>query len=81
MTMAEFASFLGWCTLINFVLLAVSTIVLVGWNRSIARIHARMFQLESADVYKSYFNYLANFKILVIVFNLVPYLALRFMGV
>jgi len=44
---------------------------------SIGSIHASMFKLEQEDLSKAYFRYLANYKILVIVFNLVPYLALR----
>ena len=39
-----------------------------------------MFGLDQEDVLESYFTYLANFKIAIIVFNLVPYLSLRMMG-
>jgi hypothetical protein len=38
-----------------------------------------MFGLEDADLSRAYFQYLAQYKILVFVFNLMPYLALRIM--
>lgn len=81
MAMAELANFLGWCTLLNLGMLVLTTIVLVAGHTSIARIHSRWFNLPPSEVSTLYFNYLANYKILILVFNLMPYLALRIMGV
>jgi hypothetical protein len=36
-----------------------------------------MFDLAEADLSRAYFQYLAQYKILIFVFNLMPYLALR----
>jgi hypothetical protein len=71
------ANFLGWCTLINFVLLLFSTVMLVMAGNFVAGIHQRLFSIDQAILRTCYFNYLANYKLLVLVFNLVPYLALR----
>ena len=41
------------------------------------RVHSKMFDLDPQKLPAMYFDYLGRFKVLVIVFNLVPYLALR----
>ena len=72
--------FLGWCTLINYGLLLFSTLILhtpAGkWGRSI---HGRLFGLKDSELDSLYFRFLANYKLLIFVFNLVPYLVLRFL--
>ncbi|MDG2388313.1 MAG: hypothetical protein P8M30_03230 [Planctomycetaceae bacterium] len=73
--------FMGWCLLINVGLIGFSTLSLVLMADTMIKIHQRLFGLDPDVLKQSYFNYLANFKLLVIVFNLVPYLALKMMGV
>ncbi len=68
---------LGWCTLINFALLMISTVMLAFFGEFVQKIHQKLFQLEECDLRKAYFRYLANYKLLVLFFNLVPYLAIR----
>ena len=41
------------------------------------KIHRKMFGLSEEVLSKEYFRYLANYKIAIFIFNLVPYLALR----
>ncbi|MGD9417667.1 MAG: DUF6868 family protein [Verrucomicrobiota bacterium JB025] len=41
------------------------------------RMHGRMFGMDEAGLAAAYFRYLATFKIVVIVFNLVPWVALQ----
>ena len=73
-------AFFGWTTVINFALLAVSTIMVVAMRGLIARMHGRMFGLASADLSRAYFQYIAQYKIAIIVFSLTPYIALKFMA-
>ena len=80
MTMTELANFLGWCTLLNFALLILASVALTVTGKSILVFHGRLMGLEPVELSKAYFNYLANYKILILVFNLVPYFALRIMG-
>lgn len=72
--------FLGWCTLINLGFLLVTSILILAMRTAVSNIHSKMFGLDSMDVLKAYFQYLAHFKIAVIVLNLVPYLALKIMS-
>ena len=53
--------------------------MLAAMRPSISKIHGGMFGLEEADLSRAYFQYLAQYKIMVFVFNLMPYLALRIM--
>jgi len=71
---------LGWSTILNVGILLFSTAVLAVAGAPIKRIHAKMFDLSEDDLSRAYFQYLAQYKIAVLVFNLVPYLALRIAG-
>jgi hypothetical protein len=71
---------LGWCAALNLGLLAFSSLVLITAGPSIKRLHARMFDLSEGDLSRAYFQYLAQYKIAIFVFSLVPYIALRIAG-
>jgi len=73
-------AFFGWTTVINFALLFVSSITVIAARESIARLHGRMFGLESADLSRAYFQYIAQYKIAITVFSLTPYIALKLMA-
>ena len=73
-------TFFGWTTVINFALLFVSSITVIAARESIARLHGRMFGLESVDLSRAYFQYIAQYKIAIIVFSLTPYIALKLMA-
>jgi hypothetical protein len=71
--------FLGWSTLINVTLLLVMTLAIMFLHEPVSKIHAELFNLNKEDLGRTYFNYIAIYKILIIVFNLVPYVALKIM--
>lgn len=73
-------TFFGWTTVINFVLLTVSTIGVIAMRGFISRIHGNMFGLEPVDLSRAYFQYIAQYKIAIIVFSLTPYVALKLMA-
>lgn len=73
--------FLGWCAVLNIGLLTCYTIVLVSsvgdWAKSI---HAKLFRVSKEGLEPLYFNFLANYKIAVLILNVIPYIALKIMG-
>ena len=73
-------AFFGWTTVINSVLLVVSSIIVIAMRGSISRMHGRMFGLETADLSRAYFQYMAQYKIAITVFSLTPYIALKLMA-
>lgn len=77
MTQEFLTTVFGWMTVLNFALLALSTLLIVALQDWAAGIHGRMFQMDPSDAKRAYFRYLANYKILTIVFCLMPWLALK----
>ncbi|MCT2532050.1 hypothetical protein N2488_02520 [SAR92 clade bacterium H231] len=73
----QLTAFLGWCTLINIGLLLFSTLILALVKDFAINMHSKIFDLDPETLPAMYFDYLGRLKLLVIVFNLVPYLALR----
>ncbi|MDA7921857.1 hypothetical protein N9B21_02155 [Verrucomicrobiales bacterium] len=80
MTLPIFASFLGWSLLLNIVILSVSTIAIAAFRAKVSKIHAKLFRMEAGALGQEYFRYLAHYKLLVIVFNLTPWPALKLMA-
>lgn len=74
------ATFLGWCTIINFGVLISASLLLVVFRRAISAIHSKMFGLPDVDLARAYFQYLAQYKIAIFVLNLIPYIAVRLMA-
>ncbi|NOX98388.1 MAG: hypothetical protein GXP30_01435 [Verrucomicrobia bacterium] len=77
MTIETLTELLGWVTIINMGLLMVSTVMILLMKGVAIKMHSKMFAIEEKDLNRMYFQYLGNFKILVIVFNLTPYIALK----
>lgn len=75
MTMEQIELVLLWMTLINFGLLLFSTVIVVVFRDAIYRTHSSMFGIDEKQFAQAVYTYLANFKVLVIVFNLAPLLA------
>lgn len=77
---ATLRTFFGWCSVINIGLLLFSTIVIIAFRRTAVRIHGTLFNLDEQALSKAYFQYLAHYKIAMIIFCVVPYVALKLMG-
>ena len=80
MTTESLTIFLGWTTVINILVLIFSALVLLTDREKISKLHARLFGVEQANISQLYFQYLAQYKIAIIVFNIAPYLALRILA-
>jgi hypothetical protein len=72
--------FLGWCSVINVVFLCLASILLTVTGDSMAGLHSQMFTVSREAMSLEYVHYLANYKIAIIVLNIVPYVALRLMA-
>jgi len=80
MTIEIICAALGWCSVINIGLLMFSSILLIAIRGVVSRIHGKIFNLDEKYLSQAYFQYLAQYKIAIIVFNIVPYFALRIIG-
>jgi len=79
-TIEAIRGFFAWCSVINIGVLIFLSILMVSLRGITSRIHAKMFGLEESDISRAYFQFLAQYKIFVIVFSIVPYFALRIMA-
>ncbi|MDH3830197.1 MAG: hypothetical protein OEV12_02660 [Gammaproteobacteria bacterium] len=69
--------FLGWCSVINVSVLFLSTIALAVARKPVSGIHSKIFGVSESDLPLTYMQYLGNYKIAIIVLNIVPYIALK----
>lgn len=73
-------AFLGWCTLINYGILILSTVMLLACRDWVKGIHNKMFNIPESSLDTIYFNYLGNHKLAIFIFNLAPYIALKILA-
>lgn len=69
-------SFFGWCSVFSMALFILSALMLFAFRESIINLHSKLSGVDAEALPEIYFNYLGLFKVLIIIFNIVPYLAL-----
>lgn len=79
-TIDTIREFLGWCSVINIGILMFSSILIIAIRGFVSQTHAKLFDLDEGSVRLAYFHYLGQYKIAIIVFNIVPYFTLLIMG-
>jgi len=79
MDINEITTFLGWCTAINMGILAFAAIFLFLFKDFATNTHSKLTGVSASELPTLYFSYIANYKIGVIIFNFVPYIALKLM--
>ena len=78
MTVEFLTQLFGWMTLINIVILFISSVFMMLFRDMGTALHARMFGIEPERLLEVWYSYMGSLKIAVIVLNITPYLALRF---
>jgi uncharacterized membrane protein YhaH (DUF805 family) len=73
-------AFFLWCTILNTACLALSFVATVVAGDFIYRSHTRFFPMQRETFNAVIYGYLGLYKLLVLVFNLAPYLALLMIG-
>jgi hypothetical protein len=69
-------AFFMWCTIINVGLLGLCCLVCAFLSDFSYRMNNRMFSISRETFNVAFCSFIGLFKILVIVFNIVPYIAL-----
>ena len=80
MTTETLTQFFGWVSVINIAVLFISTILVIVMRGPISKLHSKIFGLDQKDLGRAYFQYLAQYKIAMIVFSIAPYIALKIMA-
>ena len=80
MTLATLTELLGWVSVINIIILLLSTFAVIVMREAITGVHSKLFGLDEKDLGRAYFQYLAQYKIAIIVLNIAPYIELKIMA-
>ncbi len=76
MNIEQLTEFFKWMTIINIGLLLFSTFAVMAFKSLMMSIHSKMFGVSETQMTVAVYAYLGLFKVLIIVFNIVPYIAL-----
>jgi len=79
LTIENLTQFFGWCAVINISLLLITTLSITTLQGPISKIHSKLFNLSEEKLQLLYFQFIAYYKLVIIVFNVVPYFALMLM--
>ena len=80
MTTETMRAVLGWCSIINMGLLLWWSFAIMVLHDWVYKIHSKWFKLSVDRFNEIHYAGIAFFKILIFVFNIVPYFALRIVG-
>lgn len=73
-------NFLLWCAIINFGLLIFGILLITLAHDSMYRLNNRLFRLSVEQFDAINYAWVVFFKLGIVLFNLVPYIALRIVG-
>lgn len=80
MDIATVRTFFMWCTVINGGLLILSFVILTFAADWVYRMHSKWYPIPREAFNIVIYSFIGLFKILVMVFNVVPWIALVIMG-
>ena len=81
MDILKLTRFLLWCTIVNGGLLIVSFAVFaIGGTDFVYKTHGTWFALPPETFAAIVYMFLGTYKIAILIFNLIPYVALRIVG-
>ena len=72
--------FFMWCTIINVAILALSFLLCAGLGDWIYRMHGKWFPMPRETFTVVLYSFLGVYKLMIIMFSLVPYVAILIMS-
>ncbi len=76
MNIEQIRDFFMWCSIINMSLLVFSSLMCICVGGWVYRMHSKFFHLSREVFNVAIFSFIGAWKILVILFNVVPWIAL-----
>jgi hypothetical protein len=74
-------AFLGWCAVLNIMMLSFTTFLVTVLKEPMIKVHTRLFGVNRENLQLVYFQYLGHIKVAVFMLNLMPYIALKIIKV
>ena len=78
-TIESLTQFFGWCSVINIALLTFTTLIILILRGPILTIHSKLFNIKEDKLQLLYIQFIALYKIAIIMLNVTPYIALKLM--
>ena len=75
MTIFQIREVLGWCSVINVGIMIVMFLILWLGRSCVYRMHSRMFPITEPQFNAMIYAFLGIYKLLVYMFNIIPYVA------
>ena len=76
MDIETLTAFFMWCTIINGGMLAITSLICMAARNVVCTMHSKIFGIPEQAVRVAIFSFLGLYKMLFIVFCVVPYVAL-----
>jgi len=80
MDIQTLTAFFMWCTILNFALLVLSSLICLCAGDWVYRIHSKWFSISRETFNVAIYSFIGLYKVLVFVFCLIPYIALLLVG-
>jgi hypothetical protein len=80
MDIGTLTTFFMWCTIINGVMYVLSAIMITSARDFVYSVHSKWFNIPRETFNVAIYSFLGFFKIVFIVFNVTPYVALLIVG-
>ena len=80
MSIEQVTAFFKWLTIINVALFIVNTFLIILIRQIVCRMHGRMFGVPEEYISIVLYSWLGLYKVMIVVFSLVPLVALLIMG-
>jgi len=76
MNLDQLTELFKWMTIINISLLLLNSVLIIMLKNVVEKYHGKLFGIKEENVALMAYGYLGMFKVLIIVFILVPYISL-----
>lgn len=76
MNLDQLTEILKWMSIINMSIFVLSALLIMSFRKIICTLHSNLFGINEEKISIILYAYLGIYKIILIVFNIVPYLAL-----
>jgi len=76
MSIEQIRDFFMWCSIINVALLLFSSLMCICAGGWVYQIHSKVFKISREAFNVAIYTFIGAYKILVILFNVVPWIAL-----
>ena len=80
MDIETLTTFFMWCTILNVGLLVLSSLICLCAGDWVYGMHSKWFSISRETFNVAIYSFLGLYKVLIFVFNLIPYIALLIIG-